>query len=164
MRRGSADAIKEQEVEGVGDRIDRLEKALLSAIEKKNSPTSQEKEKPPGPEENQLQLYNGPPSDGEFQAQANVVGNWNQSNQNTSWNQWKIKEAPWRDNPCFRWGEGNQQLQLQLQYPGPAENQQNWSNRGQDGPQHNSNWSGKNQEGPNNWSYRNQGTSTTGTT
>ena len=119
IRRGSANAIKEQEGEGVGDKIDRLEKALLSAIEKKSSPTSQEKEKPPGPEENQLQLYYGPPPDGEFQAQVNAVENWNQTNQNTSWNQWKIKEAPWRDNPCFRWADGNQQLQLQ--YPGPAE-------------------------------------------
>ena len=98
-----------------------MEKALLSVIEKKNSPTSQEKEKPPGPEENQLQLYYGPPPDGEFQAQVNAVGNWNQNNQNTSWNQWKIKEVPWRDNPCFRWADGNQQLQLQ--YPGLAEAQ-----------------------------------------
>ena len=84
MRRGSANAIKEQEGEGVGDMIDRLEKALLSAIEKKSSLTSQEKEKPPGPEENQLQLYYDPPPDGEFQAQANAVGNWNQGNQNTN--------------------------------------------------------------------------------
>ncbi|XP_047961867.1 probable serine/threonine-protein kinase DDB_G0282963 [Salvia hispanica] len=88
--------------EGVGDIIDRLEKALLSAIEKKNSTASQEKEKSPGQEDNQLQLYYGPPPDGEFQAHANAVGNWNQNNQNTSWNQWKIKEAPLRDNPCFR--------------------------------------------------------------
>ncbi|XP_047949196.1 bifunctional endo-1,4-beta-xylanase XylA-like [Salvia hispanica] len=140
MRRSSTNVVKEKEGEGVGDRIDRLEKALLSAIEKKNSPASREKEK----------------SLGEFQAQVNAVGNWNQNNQNTSWNQWKIKEAPWRDNPYFRWADGNQQLQLQ--YPGPAETQQNWPNRNQEGPQHNnSNWSRKNQEGPNNWSYRNQG-------
>ena len=57
--------------------------------------------------------------------------------------------------PCFKWVDGNQQLQLQ--YPGPAEAQQNWPNRSQDGPQHNSNWPGKNQEGQNNWGNRNQG-------
>ena len=131
MRRSLANAVKEQEGEGVGDRIDRLEKALLSAIEKKNSPVSQEKEKLPGREENQLQLYYGPSTDGEFQAQVNAVGNWNQNNQNTSWDEWKIKEAPWRDNLCFRWADGNQQLQLQ--YPGPTKNQQNWINRKQEG-------------------------------
>ena len=84
MRRSSANAVKEQEGEGVGDMIDRLEKALLSAIEKKDSPASQEKEKPPGQEDNQLQLYYGLPPDEEFQAQTNAVENWNQNNKNTS--------------------------------------------------------------------------------
>ena len=46
LRRGLANAVKEQEGEGVGDRIDRLERALLSAIEKKK------KEKLLGQEEN----------------------------------------------------------------------------------------------------------------
>ena len=72
LRRGLANAVKEQEGEGVGDRIDRLERALLSAIEKKNSFVSQEKEKLSGQEENQLQLYYGPSTDGEYQAQANA--------------------------------------------------------------------------------------------
>ena len=155
MRRSSANTVKEREGEEVRDRIDRLEKALLNAIEKKNTPGSTDKEKNPGQEEHQLQFYNNPSLDGDFQAQVNAMGNWNQSNQNTNWNQWKIKEAPWRDNPCFRWAEGNQQPQSQ--HPGPAENQQTWPSRNQEGPQHNSNWAGKQQEGLNNWNFRNQG-------
>ena len=78
----------------MGDRIDRLERTLLSAIENKISPVSQEKEKLPGQENNQLQLYYGPSTDGEYQAQSNAMGNWNQNNQYTGCNQWKIKEAP----------------------------------------------------------------------
>ena len=94
LRRGSTNAAKEQDEEGVGEGIDRLEKALLSAIEKKNSHASQENEKLPGQEENQPQPYYGPPGDGEYQAHVNVMGNWNQNNQNTSWNQWRNKDAP----------------------------------------------------------------------
>ena len=77
---------------------------------------------------------------------------WNQNNQNTNWNQWKIKGAPWRDNPCFIWSDGNQQPSHQN--PNPVENQRNWPNRNQEGPNNHSNWSGMNQEGPNfqqNW-------------
>ena len=44
VRRSSANAVQEKEGEGVGARIDRLERALLSAIEKMNSFVSQEKE------------------------------------------------------------------------------------------------------------------------
>ena len=55
-RRESANAVQEQGEERVEARIDRLEKALLSAIKKKNSPASQEKEKLLGLEKNQLQI------------------------------------------------------------------------------------------------------------
>ncbi|XP_042019209.1 uncharacterized protein LOC121767074 [Salvia splendens] len=55
MRRGSANAVMEQGDERVEVRIDRLEKALLNAIEK--SPASQEIEKTPGPEETPPQQW-----------------------------------------------------------------------------------------------------------
>ena len=142
-----------------------MEKALLNAIEKKNSPVLQEKEKSPRPKENQLQLYYAQSGDGEYQAQVNAMEGWNQNNQNTNWNQWKIKGVPWRDNPCFRWSDGNQQPPPQ--HPNPVENQQNWPNRNQEGPNNNSNWSGMNQEGSgfqqNNWGIETRVTGSIGT-
>ncbi|XP_042019181.1 uncharacterized protein LOC121767039 [Salvia splendens] len=67
--------------ERVEVRIDRLEKALLNAIEKSNPPASQEKEKTPGQEETPPQQYYGP-REGEYQAQGNQ-GPGNQYNNNS---------------------------------------------------------------------------------
>ena len=46
LRRGSANAVTEQDDKKVEDRIDKLEKALLNAIEKYNPHTPSENEKP----------------------------------------------------------------------------------------------------------------------
>ena len=54
LRRGSANAVTEQDDKKVEDRIDKLEKALLNAIEKYNPHAPAENEKPPGLEERQL--------------------------------------------------------------------------------------------------------------
>ena len=85
-------------------------------------------------------------------AHINAVGNWNQNNQGNNWNQWRIKDAPWRDNPCFRWSEGNQNPQLQItNSEGNQGNQPNWSGRNQEGQ---GNW---NQGAQGNWSQGGQG-------
>ena len=66
-------------------------------------------------------------------ANINAVGNWNQNNQGNNWNQWKIKEAPWRDNPCYRWSDGSQNPQLQItNSEGNQGSQSNWSGRKKD--------------------------------
>ncbi|XP_042027291.1 eukaryotic translation initiation factor 3 subunit A-like [Salvia splendens] len=74
MRRASANALREQDDKRVEARIDRLEKALLSAIEKTNPPASREKEKTPGPGEAPPQQYYGP-QEGNYQAQNNMQSN-----------------------------------------------------------------------------------------
>ena len=65
LRRGSANAVMDQEDKKVEDRIDKLEKALLNAIEKYNPHAPVEIEKPPGQEERQLQPYYSQPCEGE---------------------------------------------------------------------------------------------------
>ncbi|KAL1531292.1 hypothetical protein AAHA92_33985 [Salvia divinorum] len=113
-------------------RIDKLEKAILSALEKTKQPTPAER--------NQVQVqadqesaypYYGPPPEMEYPTQVNAAGSWNA---NDSWNPGKQRDALWRDHPNFRNPEGPQQ----------------WNNRSQGG---NPNWSGGNHP---NWSNRNQ--------
>lgn len=131
--RGSTNALMEQGDERVEARIDRLEKALLSAIEKNNPPASQEKGKIPGPEEIQPQPYYIPPGDGEFQAQVNLMGSWSPNGNRTLGNQ---KQTPWRHHSNFRWSDNdpNQPPQQQnTSYSHPPERQSNWSGRNQEG-------------------------------
>ncbi|XP_042023136.1 bifunctional endo-1,4-beta-xylanase XylA-like [Salvia splendens] len=133
MRRGSANALREQDDERFEARIDRLEKALLSAIEKANPPASREKEKTPGPGEAPTQQYYGP-QEGDYHAQVNSMGSWNQGKQ---------KDAPWQTHPNFRWSD-NDPTQ-----PPPQQNTQCTHQ-----PERQTNWSGRNQEGQNNWNNR----------
>ena len=162
LRRGDADAVTVQNEERVDARVDarmdvrmaQLEKTILTALGKNDSPGPTEKEKQVlGPEDG----YNYCGSQGgmDCPAHINAVGNWNQNNQGNNWNQWKIKDAPWRDNPCFRWSEGNQNPQLQITNSegnqGNQGNQPNWSGRSQEGQ---GNW---NQGAQGNWSQGGQG-------
>ncbi|XP_042056338.1 uncharacterized protein LOC121800915 [Salvia splendens] len=128
MRRGSANALREQDDERVEARIDRLEKALLNAIENTNSTASQEKEKPPGPGEISSQQYYGP-QEGDY------YGSWNPGRQ---------RDAPWRNHPNFRWSDND---------PNQPPPQQNTQLTHQ--PERQTNWSGRNQEGQTNWNNRN---------
>ena len=114
-----------------------------------------ENEKPPGPEERQLQPYYGQPCEGECQAQANSMGSWNPDG---SWNQGRQKEAPWRTHPNFRWTDNDQSQPPPLQltnYAHPPERQSNWSGRNQEGQlqlgyrnQDHTNWGSRNQNNP----------------
>ncbi|XP_042019170.1 AAC-rich mRNA clone AAC11 protein-like [Salvia splendens] len=133
----------EQGEERVEARIDRLEKALLSAIEMSNPPASQEKEKTSGPGEAPPQQYYGP-QEGDYQAQVNSIGSWNLDG---SWNQGKQRETPWRTHPNFKWYD-NDPTQ-----PPPQQNTRDYSHP----PERQFNWSGRNQEGQNNWGNQNQG-------
>ena len=112
LRRGSVNAAIEQEEKKSEDRIDRLEKVLLNAIEKFNPNQPSGTEKSPGPEERQLQLYHGPPSEEEYHTQANSIASWNPDG---SWNQGRQKDAPWRNHPNFRWSDNNQSQPPPLQ-------------------------------------------------
>ncbi|XP_042014195.1 uncharacterized protein LOC121762364 [Salvia splendens] len=158
LRRGSVDAVTVQTEDRMDARLDKLEKAIVSAIGKNNAPAPVEKDKQlPSPKEG-CQNY-GPQGEMECQAQVSAVGNWNQNNQNSNWHPWKIKDAPWRDNPCFRWADRNQNPPPEPQTTNPPEGQSNWPNKNQEGQNYQSNWSGRNQEGQNfqqNWSNRNQ--------
>ena len=121
LRRGSADAVTVQNEERMDARVDarmdvrmeQLEKTILTALGKNDSPGPTEKEKQAlGPEDGYN--YCGSQGGTDCPAHINALGNWNQNNQGSNWNQWKIKDAPWRDNPCFRWSDGNQNPQLQI--------------------------------------------------
>ncbi|KAL1545775.1 hypothetical protein AAHA92_22460 [Salvia divinorum] len=88
--------------------MDRMEKAILNALEKSKQTEPVEKAKAPtGPEERH-QCYE-PPMEMDYQLQANAMGNWNPGghwNQNGDWVP-KQRDAPWMDHPNFRWTEPN---------------------------------------------------------
>ncbi|KAL1541103.1 hypothetical protein AAHA92_25363 [Salvia divinorum] len=131
--------------------MDKLEKAIISALEKTQQPTPTEKCQAPLGQEESYQYYN-PLAEAEYPAQVYAGGSWNA---NGSWNPGKQRDAPWRDHPNFRWSDADQSQ--------PAPPTQNFQNRGE-GP---SSWSSRNPEGTNqlgnqgpsgmaNWSSGNQ--------
>lgn len=111
LRRGVASVSAADQEDKMELRMDRMEKALLTAIEKSE---------PPSPTLRQITEQKGqssnydPPVDMDGMAQVNAARYWNP---NGSWNPGKPRDARWRDHPNFRWGEGNQnQNQNQGQY------------------------------------------------
>ncbi|KAL1559394.1 hypothetical protein AAHA92_09741 [Salvia divinorum] len=131
--------------------MDKLEKAIISALEKAKQPTPTEKCQVPLSQEESFQYYN-PLAEAEYPAQVYAAGSWNA---NGSWNPGKQWDAPWRDHPNFRWSDADQSQ--------PAPPTQNFQNKGE-GP---SSWLSRNPEGANqlgnrgpsrnaNWSSGNQ--------
>ncbi|XP_042051470.1 glutenin, high molecular weight subunit DY10-like [Salvia splendens] len=141
-----------------------MEKKLLEAVEKSRAPPpSAPKEKlyvPPPPEEHHYYYCEFPP-EAELQTQVNAVGHWNP---NGNWIQGKLRDAPWRDHPNFRWSDQNQsQLpQPSTQQIQPSEGQPNWPARNKERPNNGgnimqggqANWSSGPQD---NWSSGHQG-------
>ena len=117
MRRVAANTTVEAIEDRIDARMDKFKKAILAALEKNAQIHSIEKVKAVT---NQEETYPNflPSGDQEFQAQANAAGNWNQS---PSWNQWKIKDTPWRDNHAFWWSDPNtaQQPPMAVSYQQP---------------------------------------------
>ncbi|KAL1549140.1 hypothetical protein AAHA92_17276 [Salvia divinorum] len=103
LRHGTVNTASEQPEDRMEARMDKLEKAIISALEKTKQATPTEKcQAPLGPEESN-QLYN-PLTEGEYPAQVYAAGSWNA---NGSWNPGKQRDAPWRDHPNFRWSDAN---------------------------------------------------------
>ncbi|XP_042059567.1 uncharacterized protein LOC121804089 [Salvia splendens] len=132
-------------------RMDRLEKAILTAMEKNNPSAHAEKVKTVSSQEKVYSSYR-PPREQDFQAHVNAVGNWNQ---NSNWNPWKIKDAPWRDHPNFRWSDPNTAQKppsaITYQQPPAVSYQQppaiNYPQQSEGQPQ----WQNCNHDGQNNW-------------
>ncbi|XP_042067163.1 uncharacterized protein LOC121810463 [Salvia splendens] len=97
MRRVVANTTVDTTEDRMEARMDRLEKAILSAMEKNTQTAPMEKVKVASSQEEMYPSY-GHSGEQDFQAQANTTGNWNL---------WKIKDAPWRDHPNFRWFDPN---------------------------------------------------------
>ncbi|KAL1534107.1 hypothetical protein AAHA92_31503 [Salvia divinorum] len=159
LRRGTVNAASEQPEDRMEARMDKLEKAIISALEKTKQATPTEKcQAPLGPEES-YQLYN-PLTEGEYPAQVYAAGSWNA---NGSWNPGKQRDAPWRDHPNFRWSDAdlNQPAPQTQNFPNRGEGPSSWASRnsegthqlGNRGPNGNTNWSSGNQP---NWSGRYQ--------
>ncbi|KAL1545258.1 hypothetical protein AAHA92_22004 [Salvia divinorum] len=141
LRRGTVNAASKQTEDKMEARMDKLEKAILSALEQTKQPVPTEKCQAPLGQEEAFPYY-GPPAEMEYTAQVYAAGNWNA---NGSWNPGKQRDAPWRDHPNFRWSDADQNQ--------PAPQAQNFQNR-VEGP---SGWSSRNPEGTNQWGNRNQG-------
>ncbi|KAL1549004.1 hypothetical protein AAHA92_17161 [Salvia divinorum] len=85
-RRAPVHAATDQAEDKLEARIDRLEKAVLNALEKNNQPALTEKCQAPLGQEEEFPNY-GPPMEMDYQ-QANAIGNWNPGghwNQNGGW-------------------------------------------------------------------------------
>ncbi|KAL1564088.1 hypothetical protein AAHA92_06491 [Salvia divinorum] len=159
LRRGTVNAASKQPEDRMEARMDKLEKAIISALEKTKQATPTEKcQAPLGPEES-YQLYN-PLAEGEYPAQVYAAGSWNA---NGSWNLGKQRDAPWRDHPNFRWSDAdlNQPAPQTQNFPNRGERPSRWASinsegthqLGNRGPNGNGNWSSGNQP---NWSGRYQ--------
>ncbi|KAL1534109.1 hypothetical protein AAHA92_31505 [Salvia divinorum] len=102
LRRAPVHAATNQAEDLMEARMDRMEKAILNAMEKNKQPAPTEKCQAPLGQEEEFPHY-GPPMEIEYQ-QANAMENCNPGghwNQNGNWvpKQW---DAPWRDHPNFR--------------------------------------------------------------
>ncbi|KAL1563289.1 hypothetical protein AAHA92_05775 [Salvia divinorum] len=143
LRRAPVHAATDQADDKLEARMDRLEKAVLNALEKNKQPAPVEKcQASLGQEE--TFIHYGPPMEMDYQ-QANTMGNWNPGgywNQSGSWVP-KQRDAPCREHPNFRWTEPNSNPP-----PQPSSNAQPQEER--------PHWPNKNNEGQNNWN-RGQG-------
>ncbi|KAL1564927.1 hypothetical protein AAHA92_07207 [Salvia divinorum] len=104
LRRVPVHTATDQTDDKMEARIDKLEKAILNALEKSKQPEPAEKAKAPAGPEERYQCYE-PPMEMDYQHQANAIGNWNSGghwNQNGNWVPSKQRDAPWRDHPNFR--------------------------------------------------------------
>ncbi|KAL1531127.1 hypothetical protein AAHA92_33843 [Salvia divinorum] len=158
LRRGTVNAASEQPEDKMEARMDKLEKAIISALEKTKQATPTEKcQAPLGQEES---YYYDSFAEGEYPAQVYAAGSWNA---NGSWNLGKQRDAPWRDHPNFRWSDAdlNQPASQTQNFPNRGEGPSSWASRnsegthqlGNRGPNGNANWSSGNQP---NWSGRYQ--------
>ncbi|KAL1557121.1 hypothetical protein AAHA92_12646 [Salvia divinorum] len=86
-------AASEQTKDKMEARMDKLEKTILSALEKTKQPAPTEKCQAPLGQEEAFPYY-GPPAEMEYPAQVYAAGSWNA---NGSWNLGKQRDAPWRD-------------------------------------------------------------------
>ncbi|KAL1562968.1 hypothetical protein AAHA92_05481 [Salvia divinorum] len=156
-RRAPVHAATDQVENKLEARMDRLEKAVLNALEKNNQPAPTEKcQAPLGQEESYPHPYYGQPPEMENFAQVNAAGSWNA---NGSWNPGKQRDAPWRDHPNFRWSDANPNQPAQPSYQNTQEGPPGWSSRNEEGqhgnyrsPGGNPNWPDGHQP---NWSGRN---------
>ncbi|KAL1531099.1 hypothetical protein AAHA92_33817 [Salvia divinorum] len=157
--RGTVNAASEQPKDRMEARMDKLEKAIISTLEKIKQPTPTEKCQAPLGQEESYQYYN-PLAEAEYPAQVYAAGSWNA---NGSWNPGMQRDAPWRDHPNFRWSDAdlNQPAPQTQNFPNREEGPSSWSSRnsegthqlGNRGPNRNANWSSGNQP---NWSSRYQ--------
>ncbi|KAL1537388.1 hypothetical protein AAHA92_29907 [Salvia divinorum] len=159
LRRGTVNAASEQPEDKMEARMDKLEKAIISALEKTKQPTPTEKCQAPLGLEESYQYYN-PLAEAEYPAQVYAAGSWNT---NESWNPGKQQDAPWRDHPNFRWSDAdlNQPAPQTQNFPNRGEGPSSWSSRNPEGTHQlgnrglhgNINWSSGNQP---NWPSRHQ--------
>lgn len=82
-------------------RMDKMEKALLAAVENNNPPPPQEKVNMVVSEEEVYPNY-GQQGDPDIQAQVSVAGHYNS---NGNWIPVRQRDAYWRDHPNFRWSD-----------------------------------------------------------
>ncbi|KAL1531261.1 hypothetical protein AAHA92_33959 [Salvia divinorum] len=159
LRRGTVNAASEQPEDRMEARMDKLEKTIISALEKTKQATPIEKcQAPLGPEESYP--YYNPLAKGEYPAQVYAAGSWNA---NGSWNPGKQRDAPWRDHPNFRWSDAdlNQPAPQTQNFPNREEGPSSWASRNSEGTHQqgnrglngNANWSSGNQP---NWPSRYQ--------
>ncbi|KAL1557223.1 hypothetical protein AAHA92_12734 [Salvia divinorum] len=87
LRRAPIHAATDQAEHLIEARMDRMEKAILNALEKSKQTEPVEKVKAPAGPEERYQCYK-PPMEMDYQQQANAMGNWNPGghwNQNDNW-------------------------------------------------------------------------------
>ncbi|KAL1531086.1 hypothetical protein AAHA92_33805 [Salvia divinorum] len=134
-------------------RMDKLEKAIISALEKTKQPTLTEKCQVPLGQEESYQYYN-PLDEAEYPAQVYAAESWNAIG---SWNPGKQQDAPRRDHPNFRWSDAdlNQPASQAQNFPNRGEGPSSWSSRNSEGTHQlgnrglngNANWSERYQQG-----------------
>ncbi|KAL1559652.1 hypothetical protein AAHA92_09970 [Salvia divinorum] len=145
-------------------RMDRMEKAILNALEKSKQPPPAEKCQAPLGQEEAYGQY-GQASEMMDYQQVNAAGNWNPGghwNQNGGWVP-RQRDAPWREHPNFRWAEPNSVPPPQPSNAQAQEGPPSWSSRNQErqhgnyrSPGGNPNWPDGHQP---NWSGRNHASS-----
>ncbi|KAL1553575.1 hypothetical protein AAHA92_14234 [Salvia divinorum] len=134
-------------------RMDRLEKAVLNALEKNKQPAPAEKCQAPLGQDEAFTNY-GPPMEMDYQ-QANAMGNWNPGgywNQSGGWVP-KQRDAPWREHPNFRWTGPNSNPPPQSSNAQPQEERPQWPSKNNEGQ---NNWNNRGQGSQPNWPSRNQ--------
>ncbi|KAL1563839.1 hypothetical protein AAHA92_06262 [Salvia divinorum] len=104
LHRRTVNAASEQTEDKMEERMDKLEKVILSVLEQTKQPAPTEKCQAPLGQEEAFPYY-GSPVEMEYPAQVYAAGSWNA---NGSWNPGKQRDAPWRDHSNFRWSDADQ--------------------------------------------------------